>query len=177
MVNYDRAIRLDPQQVTAYTGRGLVWENAADEPLVELETDKVTVEVNAPSAGTLAEIIVATGGTVNVGAKLGAIGEGAGAPAKAKPASAPAAKPAAASAAPAPAAKAAAAAPAGTAPSAAKMMEEKGLAASAVPGTGKDGRITKADVMPRWTVRRPRRLSPKRLPRRAPPTPARSACA
>jgi 2-oxoglutarate dehydrogenase E2 component (dihydrolipoamide succinyltransferase) len=120
---------------------------AADEPLVELETDKVTVEVNAPSAGTLAEIIVATGGTVNVGAKLGAIGEGAGAPAKAKPASAPAAKPAAASAAPAPAAKAAAAAPAGTAPSAAKMMEEKGLAASAVPGTGKDGRITKADVI------------------------------
>jgi len=117
---------------------------AADEPLVELETDKVTVEVNAPSAGTLAEIIVAAGGTVNVGAKLGAIGEGTGAPAKAKPAAAaPAAKPPAP--APAPAATASAAAPVGTAPSAAKMMAEKGLAS--VPGTGKDGRITKGDVI------------------------------
>jgi 2-oxoglutarate dehydrogenase E2 component (dihydrolipoamide succinyltransferase) len=118
---------------------------AADEPLVELETDKVTVEVNAPSAGTLSEIAVAAGGTVNVGAKLGAIGEGAGAPAKAKPAAAPApaAKPAAT--APAPAATASAAAPVGTAPSAAKMMAEKGL--STVPGTGKDGRITKGDVI------------------------------
>jgi len=119
---------------------------AADEPLVELETDKVTVEVNAPSAGTLSEIAAATGATVNVGAVLGAIGDGAGAPAKPKPAApaAAAAKPAA-PAPTAPAAPAAPVAPVGTAPSAAKMMAEKGLAS--VPGTGKDGRITKGDVI------------------------------
>jgi 2-oxoglutarate dehydrogenase E2 component (dihydrolipoamide succinyltransferase) len=123
---------------------------AADEPLVELETDKVTVEVNAPSAGTLAEIVAATGATVNVGAKLGAIGEGGAAGANAKPAAAPAApKPAAPAAAAAPAKAApplaAPAVPVGTAPSAAKLMTEKGLLT--VPGTGKDGRITKGDVI------------------------------
>jgi len=123
---------------------------AADEPLVELETDKVTVEVNAPSAGTLAEIVAATGATVNVGAKLGAIGEGGAAGAKAKPAAAPAApKPAAPAAAAVPAKAApplaAPAVPVGTAPSAAKLMTEKGLLT--VPGTGKDGRITKGDVI------------------------------
>jgi 2-oxoglutarate dehydrogenase E2 component (dihydrolipoamide succinyltransferase) len=123
---------------------------AADEPLVELETDKVTVEVNAPSAGTLAEIVAATGATVNVGAKLGAIGEGGAGAAKGKPAGAPAAaKPAAPAAAAAPAKAApplaAPAIPVGTAPSAAKLMTEKGLLT--VPGTGKDGRITKGDVI------------------------------
>ena len=55
---------------------------AADERLVELETDKVTVEVNAPSAGTLSDISAKVGETVGVGAVLGAIGEGSGAPAK-----------------------------------------------------------------------------------------------
>jgi len=118
---------------------------AADEPLVELETDKVTVEVNAPSAGTLAEIAAATGATVNVGAVLGAIGaDGAAVVAKPKPAAAPAAPPSKPAAAPA-AAPAASSAPIGTAPSAAKLMAEKGLAS--VPGTGKDGRITKGDVI------------------------------
>src|SRR5512139_491523 len=62
---------------------------AVDEPLVELETDKVTIEVPAPSAGTLGEIIAKDGETVAVGALLGQINEGAGAPA-AKPAAAPA---------------------------------------------------------------------------------------
>src|SRR5215470_11490682 len=79
---------------------------AVDEPLVELETDKVTIEVPAPSAGVLGEIIAKDGETVAVGALLGQITDGAGA---AKPAAAPAAaKPAAAppAAAPAPAAKA-----------------------------------------------------------------------
>src|SRR5207245_575508 len=81
---------------------------AVDEPLVELETDKVTIEVPAPSAGTLSEIIAADGTTVAVGALLGQITDGAGA---AKPAAAPAkpaaaAPAAAAAAAPAPAAKA-----------------------------------------------------------------------
>src|SRR5512138_2530391 len=69
---------------------------AVDEPLVELETDKVTIEVPAPSAGTLSEIVAADGATVAVGALLGQITDGAGA-AAAKPAAAPA-KPTAAAA-------------------------------------------------------------------------------
>src|SRR5215469_9702957 len=68
----------------------------ADEPLVELETDKVTLEVNAPAAGVLSEISVKTGDTVSVGALLGAVAEGAGAPtAKKSEAPAAAASPAA----------------------------------------------------------------------------------
>jgi len=122
---------------------------AVDEPLVELETDKVTVEVNAPSAGTLDEIIVAAGSTVNVGAKLGAIGEGGGAAAKAKPAAAaatPAKPPASAlTSTAAPFAPVKPSLP--PAPSAAKIIAEKGLDAATVPGTGKDGRITKGDVL------------------------------
>ena len=114
---------------------------AADEPLVELETDKVTVEVPAPSAGTIAEIKAPAGTTVNVGALLGTIAPGA-APAKA--AARPAAAAAAAKPAPAPApAPAAAAKEAG--PAARKMMAETGVAPAS--GSGKDGRVTKADVM------------------------------
>ena len=73
-------------------------EVAADEPLVELETDKVMVEVPAPSAGVLSEIVAKDGDTVEVGALLGAIGKGSGAAASAsaKAAPAPAAAPAAA---------------------------------------------------------------------------------
>ncbi len=63
---------------------------AADEPLVELETDKVTVEVNAPSAGTLGALVADEGAEVEVGALLGTIEEGAGAAAPAKPPSTPA---------------------------------------------------------------------------------------
>lgn len=123
---------------------------AVDEPLVELETDKVTIEVPAPSAGTLSEIIAADGTTVAVGALLGQITEGA---AGAKPAAAPA-KPAAA--APAPAAAASAAAPAAPkappadtplAPSVRKLSAETGIDASTVPGSGKDGRVTKGDML------------------------------
>lgn len=121
---------------------------AVDEPLVELETDKVTIEVPAPSAGTLSEIIAADGTTVAVGALLGQITDGA---AGAKPAAAPA-KPAAA--APAPAAPAAApAAPkappadAPLAPSVRKLSAETGVDASTVPGSGKDGRVTKGDML------------------------------
>src|SRR3954468_19234388 len=79
---------------------------AADEPVVELETDKVTIEVPAPSAGVLEAISAQPGDTVNVGSLIGAIGEGAAAapkPAEApKPAAAPAAAPVAAAPAPAP---------------------------------------------------------------------------
>src|SRR5689334_5466089 len=88
---------------------------AADEPLVELETDKVTVEVNAPASGTLSEIKVDAGATVEVGTLLGSLAEGAAPAKKAAPAAAPAAaKPAPAAAAP----KAAAPVPAAPAASA-----------------------------------------------------------
>src|SRR3954468_24671879 len=66
---------------------------AVDEPLVELETDKVTIEVPAPAAGVLSDIAVKDGETVAVGALLGQIKEGAGAPAAAKPPAAPTGKP------------------------------------------------------------------------------------
>jgi 2-oxoglutarate dehydrogenase E2 component (dihydrolipoamide succinyltransferase) len=106
---------------------------AADEPLVELETDKVTVEVPSPAAGTISEIRVAAGATVNVGAVLGAIAAG-GAAAK------PAAK-ADAPAAPVPLAVP----PRAPGPAARKLMAETGAMPAA--GTGKDGRITKGDVL------------------------------
>jgi 2-oxoglutarate dehydrogenase E2 component (dihydrolipoamide succinyltransferase) len=122
---------------------------AVDEPLVELETDKVTIEVPAPSAGVLGEIVAKDGETVAVGALLGQITDGAGG---AKPAAAPA-KPAA----PAPAAAPAAAAPtpaqksapvdAPLAPSVRKISAESGIDAATVPGSGKDGRVTKGDML------------------------------
>jgi 2-oxoglutarate dehydrogenase E2 component (dihydrolipoamide succinyltransferase) len=123
---------------------------AVDEPLVELETDKVTIEVPAPSAGTLGEIAAKDGETVAVGALLGQITEG-GAPA-AKPAAAPAraaAAPPAAVAAPAPAPAAPKAPPADAplAPSVRKIAAESGIDASTVPGSGKDGRVTKGDML------------------------------
>jgi 2-oxoglutarate dehydrogenase E2 component (dihydrolipoamide succinyltransferase) len=110
----------------------------ADEPLVELETDKVTVEVNAPAAGTLAEITAATGATVEVGAVLGILGAAGAAVA------APAPKAAAPAPAPAPAAAPAAAA---VMPSAKKIAADKGVDTAAIAGTGKDGRVTKGDVL------------------------------
>src|SRR5712691_9325770 len=128
---------------------------AVDEPLVELETDKVTIEVPAPSAGTLGEISAKDGETVAVGALLGQINDGA-AGAAAKPAAAPAK--AAAPAAPPPPAAAAAAAPAAAAqkapptdaplaPSVRKIAAESGIDAATVPGSGKDGRVTKGDML------------------------------
>jgi 2-oxoglutarate dehydrogenase E2 component (dihydrolipoamide succinyltransferase) len=119
---------------------------AADEPLVELETDKVTVEVPAPSAGTIESITVQTGTTVNVGSILGSLAPGAG-PAKgaAKPAAAPA------KAAPAPVAAApAAAAPSGKdpGPAARKAIAETGVNPASISApSGKDGRVTKSDVL------------------------------
>jgi 2-oxoglutarate dehydrogenase E2 component (dihydrolipoamide succinyltransferase) len=132
---------------------------AADEPLVELETDKVTVEVNAPAAGTVESIAADEGAEVEVGGLLGMLGAGAGAPA-AKPAAAPAAAPAPVAAAapkveaprPAPGpvsrpggAESGAHAPL---PAAAKMMSEKGVSAEQIgQGSAKDGRIAKGDVL------------------------------
>lgn len=128
---------------------------AADEPLVELETDKVTVEVNAPEAGVLAAISADQGAEVEVGAVLGLLEAGAGVAAQPKaapaaalppgvtlpprplgPVSRPATPPPAPAVAPAPL------------PAAAKLMEEHALPAAALgEGTGKEGRITKGDVL------------------------------
>ncbi len=118
-----------------------------DEPLVELETDKVTMEVNAPASGTLKDIIIAEGKTVEVGTLLGNIAVGA-AGAKAVPA----AKEAPKAAIPHPTAAAKAETPAAQSdkqagPAARKMLDEAGLKAADVSGTGKDGRVTKGDVM------------------------------
>jgi 2-oxoglutarate dehydrogenase E2 component (dihydrolipoamide succinyltransferase) len=121
-----------------------------DEILVELETDKVSLEVAAPADGVLESISAEEGATVEPGAVLGHLKEGAAA---AAPASAPA--PAAAPAAPKAAkpAPAAATAPATTsaapvlAPSAQRIATEGGLDPAAIPGTGKDGRVTKADAL------------------------------
>jgi 2-oxoglutarate dehydrogenase E2 component (dihydrolipoamide succinyltransferase) len=117
---------------------------AVDEPLVELETDKVTIEVPAPAAGILTDVAVKDGDTVAVGALLGAIKEGVGAaPAK------PQAKPAEAALKPAPPSAPAkpAAADTSLAPSVRKIAAETGVDPSAVAGTGKDGRVTKGDML------------------------------
>ena len=119
-----------------------------DEILVELETDKVSLEVAAPSDGVLSEIVTAEGATVEPGAVLGKITEGAAAakPAAATPPAAKAAAPAPAAAASAPAAKAPAAAPI-LAPSAERVVAENRLDAGSIAGTGKDGRVTKGDAL------------------------------
>ncbi len=133
---------------------------AVDDPLVELETDKVTLEVNAPAAGTLAEILVPKDANVSVGGVLGRISDGAGKQA-AKPSSppklaaVPASKPA-----PTPAAKAvpplaanaantkeSADAVARSGPAVRRLVQESGLDPARVAPSGKDGRLTKGDVL------------------------------
>ena len=132
----------------------------ADEPLVELETDKVTLEVNAPAAGVISEIVANEGATVNVGAVLGSIGEGGEAVVKA-----PAAQPdkasgekvsqvapngrqpaAAEQGSPNPALKAGAAAEV-LSPAVRKAVTENNLDPATIEGSGKDGRILKGDVL------------------------------
>jgi 2-oxoglutarate dehydrogenase E2 component (dihydrolipoamide succinyltransferase) len=122
---------------------------AVDEPLVELETDKVTIEVPAPAAGVLSEIAVKDGETVAVGALLGQIKEGAAGAAPAAPAAKAAPKPAVAEkpAAPAPTPAAPKAAEGPQAPSVRRLSAESGVDASTVPGSGKDGRVTKGDML------------------------------
>ncbi|MCM5680993.1 2-oxoglutarate dehydrogenase complex dihydrolipoyllysine-residue succinyltransferase [Schlegelella sp. S2-27] len=120
---------------------------AIDEILIEIETDKVVLEVPAPSAGVLTELVVADGGTVVSDQLIAKIDTEASAGAAA------AAPAPAAAAAPAPAPVAAAAAPASTSksdvamPAAAKLMADNKLPAGSVAGTGKDGRVTKGDVL------------------------------
>ena len=150
---------------------------AADEPLVELETDKVTVEVNAPGAGTLGTIHAAEGAEVEVGGVLGVLeAGGAAAPAPRTPSSTaanpspgvnpqpsplgpvsrpaapptPTSTPTATDSSPVSNPPPAAVAPTtahAPMPSAAKMMEERGLQSGQVGGTGRDGRVTKGDVL------------------------------
>ena len=111
---------------------------AADEPLVELETDKVTLEVNAPSAGVLSEIAAKTGETVAIGALLGQVSAGAapGPGAAAAPAQPSSSKPAPATVLSMP-----------PAPSAAKIAAESKLDLGAVAGSGKRGQVLKGDAL------------------------------
>nr|WP_298106003.1 2-oxoglutarate dehydrogenase complex dihydrolipoyllysine-residue succinyltransferase [uncultured Shinella sp.] len=114
----------------------------ADEPLCELETDKVTIEVPAPASGVLSEIVANAGDTVAPGGLLGQISEGASAGA-----AAPAAAEKAVAAAPAAEAKPAAAAAMPAAPAAAKLLAENNLSADQVDGSGKRGQVLKGDVI------------------------------
>jgi len=119
-----------------------------DEPLVELETDKVTIEVPSPAAGVLSEVAAKDGETVAVGALLGQIKDGAGAAAAAAK---PAARAAPAAAEPLkPAAPASPQAPPPVqplAPSVRRLATESGIDVSTVPGSGRDGRLTKGDML------------------------------
>ncbi|MBI3440926.1 MAG: 2-oxoglutarate dehydrogenase complex dihydrolipoyllysine-residue succinyltransferase [Proteobacteria bacterium] len=112
---------------------------AVDEPLVELETDKVTLEVNASSAGVLKEIRVQTGANVAVGAVLGSIGEDSGA------------KTAAPASVPAPKAAQVASKPVSNdsflSPAVRKLVGDNKMNPAQMAGTGKDGRLTKGDVL------------------------------
>jgi 2-oxoglutarate dehydrogenase E2 component (dihydrolipoamide succinyltransferase) len=126
-----------------------------DENLIDIETDKVVLELPAPADGVLVKITKGDGGTVKAGEVIATIdtdGKGASAPAP-KPAAAPAPKPAAA--------------PAPAMPAARKMAEEKGIDTSTIAGTGKGGRVTKADVVEAKTPAAPQARAP--LPQ--PPAP------
>jgi 2-oxoglutarate dehydrogenase E2 component (dihydrolipoamide succinyltransferase) len=122
---------------------------ARDENLIDIETDKVVLELPAPDAGVIVEVVKGDGSTVVSGEVIAKIDT----EAKAGAAAAPAAAPAPAAAAPTPAAAAPAAAPAGSAasgiamPAAAKMLAENNMSAGQLAGTGKDGRVTKGDVI------------------------------
>ncbi len=111
----------------------------ADEPLLELETDKVTLEVNAPAAGVLSEIVAKDGDTVGVGALLGNIAAGGAGAATAAPAKA--------AAAPAPVAAAAAPVAAAHGPAVNRLAAESGVNPASVAASGKDGRVTKGDML------------------------------
>ncbi len=126
----------------------------ADEPVVELETDKVTLEVNAPAAGVISDIAVPEGETVEVGALLGSIGEGAAkaeAPSKAEKAAKPQSngqeKAAAGKSVESAAATSNASAAETMSPAVRKAVAENDLDPSSIEGTGKDGRLLKGDVI------------------------------
>jgi len=118
-----------------------------DEPVAELETDKVTLEVPAPATGVLSAVAVAEGATVGVNAVLATLEEGAAAAQPApKPVSAAPAAPAP-SPVPAPAATPAPVSAAPLSPAVRRLVEENNLNPAAIAATGKDGRLTKGDVL------------------------------
>lgn len=144
---------------------------AADETVVELETDKVTLEVNAPSAGVISRIIAPEGSNVGVGAILGEIGAGSAAndtknAPKADPVAPPPAAPVppvAVQSAPTPVTT-----PAGdNGPAANKLMADNNISPADISGTGRDGRITKGDVIQHMEA--PAKQSPPQQPVSAPP--------
>lgn len=134
----------------------------ADEILIEVETDKVVLEVPAPASGVLAEIVKGDGSTVTSGellAKIDTEGKAAAA------APAPVAAAAAPAAAPAVAAQSASSSAAGIAsPAAAKILAEKGLSADGMTGTGRDGRVTKADAVAASAAPAPAKAAPAPAP-------------
>ncbi|MBP7438784.1 2-oxoglutarate dehydrogenase complex dihydrolipoyllysine-residue succinyltransferase [Acidovorax sp. BoFeN1] len=138
---------------------------AVDEILIEIETDKVVLEVPAPAAGVLAEIVQGDGATV-VAEQLIAKIDTEGTAGVAAPAAAPAA---AAAAAPAAAVAVAAAATGGSKadvamPAAAKLLADNNLSVSAVAGTGKDGRVTKGDVLGAVAAGAAKAVAPSAIP-------------
>ena len=157
----------------------------ADEPLCELETDKVTLEVNAPAAGVLAEIVAKDGETVEPGGLLGQISEGAGSgdakPAKAEakappPAEGAKAAPVAARAAAANTGNGQAAEPKGPrpmppAPAAAKVAADRGIDLDGVEGSGRRGQVVKGDVLTAQPAQA-RAPEPAPVPMRAPSPPS-----
>ncbi len=166
---------------------------ALDEPVVELETDKVTLEVSAPAAGTLAEILAEEGANLPVGAVLGRISEGVAEPAphpgplpargeREGPAQRVGEGPQATES--RPTARGGAMALERSGPAVRKLIEENGLDAARIAPTGPGDRITKADVSGPWLAQslsrrvRPRQLLPHRLqPRRCQrPASAKSGC-
>jgi 2-oxoglutarate dehydrogenase E2 component (dihydrolipoamide succinyltransferase) len=130
---------------------------AQDEMLCELETDKVSVEVPSPAAGTLTEIVAAEGATVDASAKLAVISSGEGAASAAPAAAAPAPAPAAA--------KSSGGKDVEDAPSAKKAMAEAGVSRDQVTGTGRDGRVMKDDVAKALAAAKSAPAAPAAAPR------------
>jgi len=141
-----------------------------DEALLELETDKVTLEVYASTAGRLGEIRAPAGATVEVGAIVGVIAEADGALAAAAPVTAPLLAPA-----PVPAAPAAPAVPPVLSPAARKIVAEAGLDVAGAAGSGKDGRLTKADAAALAEIARETRKAAEVKPAQPAPAAARTA--
>jgi 2-oxoglutarate dehydrogenase E2 component (dihydrolipoamide succinyltransferase) len=151
---------------------------ALDEMLCELETDKVTVEVPAPAAGTLGDIIAAEGTTVGVAALLATINEGASAAPAPAPAKAAEPKAEAAATVESPGAGPEQLSPrtdVENAPSATKLMADKGIDPNAVTGTGRDGRVMKEDVLAAIAAPKPAPAAPAPAPAPRAPVPVADA--
>jgi len=142
----------------------------ADEPLVELETEKVTLEVNSPAAGVLSEIVADSGATVAIGALLGSLSAAAAGATKPATKAEPAA-PKSEAAAP----KAAAATAMPPAPAAAKIAVENGVDLNGVAGSGKRGQVLKGDLID--TLAKPAQPAPVAPPPAPAPAPVRAPSA